>query len=231
MSEHLNAETLWRLPHIFCCYAPQGKNPETAVRSPFLDNGDITFGCFNNYNKISDITLAAWSKILDRVPGSRLMLEVKGLETEKFRNEILARFGRHGIAPESVILEARRKANQYILYNRIDIALDPFPGCGGTTSMDTMWMGVPMISLAGTYFASRIGVSILNNVGLPDLVAANVDDYVEKAVALSQNKEKLSALREGLRRKTEDSPLMDKKLFARDMEEAYRAMWEIWCKQ
>lgn len=231
MSETLYAENLWRLPHIFCCYDSQGKNPLVTTRSPVLDNGYVTFGCFNNYNKVSDMTLAAWGRILAGVPDARIMLEVKGLETDRFRKEILERFKKFNISPERLILEARKKENQYVLYNRIDIALDPFPGCGGATSMDTMWMGVPMISLAGTYFASRMGVTILENVGVPEFIAQNVDEYVEKSVTLANDQERLVSIRADLRKKTLNSPMMDKQLFAQDMEAAYRGMWREWCKK
>ena len=123
----------------------------------------------------------------------------------------------------------RRPENQYALYNRIDIALDPFPCNGGTTSLDTLWMGVPLISLPGRHFTSRMGISILTNAGLQELAAADEDDYVEIAVKLGTDIPRLTALRDGLRQRVQASPLMDAARFTRQMEQAYRGMWERWC--
>src|SRR4029077_9080370 len=127
------------------------------------------------------------------------------------------------------MLEPRKKSNQFVLYNRIDIALDPFPCNGGTTSMDTLWMGVPLITLEGSHFGSRLGVTILSNAGMPELIARNTDDYVQMAVDLALNKPRLRDLRHNLRQKIAASPLMNQTAFVRDMETAYREMWRKWC--
>ena len=125
----------------------------------------------------------------------------------------------------------RSPANQFVLYNKIDISLDPFPAGGGATSMDTLWMGVPLVTLAGNSFASRMGVTFLTNAGLPELIAADEDQYVEIAVALATDNARLRMLRHNLRERVVKSPVMDQALFARDMEDAYRGMWRIWCQQ
>lgn len=229
MTEHLNAETLWRLPDIFCCYGAHESNPAVIGHPPFEDNGYITFGCFNNFTKVTDDVLKTWARILNQVPNSRLLLEIVGIDGPKYKQETETRIRASGLPLEGVIFEPRRKENQFVLYNKIDIALDPFPCAGGTTSMDTMWMGVPFVTLAGHHFVSRMGVTILTNVGLPDLIAQNLDDYVEKAVFLATDREKLKSIRHNLRHKVENSPMMNQMTFAQDIEHAYREMWKKYC--
>ncbi len=228
MTEHLNVEKLWRLPDIFCAYRAHPNSPAVIDHPPFEDNGYITFGCFNNFTKITDIVLQTWAKIMDRVPNSRLLMEIVGISNPKIKEEIITRFIKNGLPIDRVTLEPRLITNQYILYNRIDIALDPFPCNGGTTSMDTLWMGVPFVTLAGKHFVSRMGVTILSNAGLSDLIAENIDDYVSFAVELAKDQDKLRKLREGLRERFAASPVMDQKKFARNMENAFRDMWKQW---
>jgi predicted O-linked N-acetylglucosamine transferase (SPINDLY family) len=229
MTEHLNAETLWRLPEIFCCYAAHENSPDVIDHPPFEDNGHITFGCFNNFAKVTNPVLETWARILAQATESRLLLEILGLESPKFRAEVETRLQRCGLPLDRVILEPRKRSNQFVLYNRIDIALDPFPCAGGTTSFDTMWMGVPFITLAGEHFVSRMGVTILANAGMPELIAKNTDEYVSLAVNLALDKDRLRFLRHDLRQKVAASPLMNQPAFARNMEAAYREMWRKWC--
>ncbi len=228
-SEHLNTEILWRLPHIFCCYQPHENSPDVIDHPPFEDNGHITFGCFNNFVKVRDPVLSAWAKILEKVPNSKLLLEIEGIEEPRALQALEERLKRLGIDRDRVILEPRKRSNQFVLYNKIDIALDPFPATGGTTSMDTLWMGVPFVTLAGGHFGSRMGVSILSNVGLPELIANNVEEYVSIVVGLAMDKKRLKGIRHDLRKKFASSPAMDQKSFARDMEEAYKNMWQKYC--
>lgn len=229
MTEHLNTETLWRLPNIFAAYAPGEDSPDVIDHPPYEDNGYITFGCFNNFIKVRDETLAIWAEILKKVPGSKIIFEIEGIADSKIREDVLNRLNSHDYPMDRVILEIRKRSNQYILYNKIDIALDPFPCVGGTTSMDTVWMGVPFITLAGKHFASRMGVSILTNAGLPGLIAQNTKEYVAIAVELASERKTLKAIRHNLREKFAASPAMDQKQFTHDMEKAYREMWERYC--
>jgi protein O-GlcNAc transferase len=231
LTEHLNVETLWRLPRIFCCY--QGANPAPAVidHPPKDGTGYVTFGCFNNFAKLTEPVLALWARVLARLPDARLMLEIAGLESTSLRAEIEARLARFGLPLDRLILVPRSPANQFVLYNQIDIALDPFPSNGGTTSMDTLWMGVPLVTLAGDRFSSRMGVTILTNAGLSELIAADEAQYVEIAAALASDDGRLRSLRHNLRERVVQSPLMDQAAFARDMEAAYRGMWQIWCER
>jgi protein O-GlcNAc transferase len=228
-SEHVNVETLWRLPEVFCCYVAHPASPAVIDHPPCEDNGHITFGCFNNYAKVSDATIVLWAAILQQVPDARLMLEILGLDNPGMRDEVQARFARLGIAPERLVLIANARKNQFVLYNRIDIALDPFPCNGGTTSFDTLWMGVPFVTLAGSNFISRLGVTILHNGGLDELIGEDEAAYVRIAVDLARDPARLRRLRTGLRERTRASPLMDMARFTRHLEQAYRGMWETWC--
>jgi predicted O-linked N-acetylglucosamine transferase (SPINDLY family) len=231
MTEHLSVEKLWRLPQIFCCFGPQDGSIPVIDHPPLEDNGYITFGCFNNFTKVTDDVLRVWARIMAAVPDSRLLLEIFGLESKSYQEDIIERLQRAGIELGRVMLQGRSPENQYVLYNRIDMALDPFPCNGGTTSMDTLWMGVPFVTLAGRHFVSRMGVTILTNVGLDELIANNEDEYVAKAVALAQDRDRLRALRCGLRERVMKTPMMDQKLFVRNMEDAYRGMWSNWCEE
>jgi predicted O-linked N-acetylglucosamine transferase (SPINDLY family) len=230
VSDNLNVEKLWRLPHIFYCYGGGQKEVEVIDHPPFEDNGYITFGCFNNFAKVTDEVLQTWSRIMQRVPDSRLLLEIAGIDGPAVQDVVKGRLVRAGLPGDRIILKLRKSENQFVLYNRIDIALDPFPCNGGTTSMDTLWMGVPFITLAGQHFVSRMGVTILTNAGLPQLIADSPDDYIAKAVALAQDRDGLKALRHGLRERFIASPVMDGPLFTKDMEDAYRGMWREYCQ-
>jgi len=229
MTEHLNVETLWRLPGFFCCYRAHENSPPVIDHPPSDDKGHITFGCFNNFSKVTDAALKLWAQILDRVPTARLLLEIRGIDRPTFRAETEARLQRLGLPLERVTLEARSPANQYALYNQIDIALDPFPCNGGTTSLDALWMGVPFVTLAGSHFVSRMGVSILTNAGLPELIADTPEDYVELATRLALKPEWLRDLRYQLRQRVANGPLMDESAFTRQLEAAYRGMWQAYC--
>jgi protein O-GlcNAc transferase len=229
MTEHLNTETLWRLPATFCCYLPRADIPEPIDHPPRDDNGFTTFGCFNNFTKVTDGALKCWAEILARVPDARLLLEIVGIDGEAFRRETQLRLARLGLPLDRVMLEPRKRSNQYVLYNKIDIALDPFPFNGGTTSLDALWMGVPVVALAGEYFTARMGVTVLNNVGLPDLIASDEAAYVELATRLATDLWALRASRHQLRQKMSGSRMMDFAAFARDMETAFRGMWHSWC--
>jgi protein O-GlcNAc transferase len=229
MTEQLNTETLWRLPSTFCCYQPRTDIADPIDHPPRDDNDFVTFGCFNNFTKVSDRTLECWAEILRRIPDARLLLEIVGIDGANFRRETEARLDRFGLPLDRVILEPRKRSNQYVLYNSIDIALDPFPFNGGATTLDALWMSVPVVTLAGEYFTARMGVTILNNVGLPELVAGDEAAYIELAVALAGDASRLRAMRGDLRRRMRASRMMDFAAFARDMEAAYRAMWRKWC--
>jgi protein O-GlcNAc transferase len=217
-SVHL-AQTYW-------CYRPLIQTPPLNPL-PALQAGYITFGCMNNFSKVTAPTLAAWSRVLQAVPRGRLVLHaLAGSHRDRVRDY----FAQHGVSPERLTFADKVSTEDYFrFYEQIDVALDPFPYGGGTTTCDALWMGVPVVSLAGRTGVGRGGVSILSNVSLPDLVARDTEQYVRIAVALAGDLPRLSNLRATLRERMKGSPLMDAPSFARDVEAAYRLMWRRWC--
>ena len=229
-TEHLHSEQLVRLPDTAWCFRPS--DAASAVGTlPVLHSGHITFGCFNVRPKITDEALALWSGLLAKVPGSRLLLKALGFEEASGRLRMHASLKKAGITPERVELVGRipTLAEHLALYNRMDIALDTFPYNGTTTTCEALWQGVPVVTLAGHTHASRVGVSLLSNVGLAELVAHSPEEYVKVAVALAANVSRLAELRSTLRERMAASPLMDAPRFTRNVEHAYREMWRAWC--
>jgi predicted O-linked N-acetylglucosamine transferase (SPINDLY family) len=172
--------------------------------------------------------LAVWSRIFSALPNARLLLLV-GQGAEEV---IGTAFARNGIPRDRLEIVSRVKRDKYLaLFQRIDILLDPFPYNGYTTTLDSLWMGVPVLTLAGDTNVSRAGVSLLSNVGLPEWIAEAPDDYLARAVRFANDIPTLSTLRGSLRRQMQASPLMDSAGFIRKMETAYRMMWKTWCQE
>jgi predicted O-linked N-acetylglucosamine transferase (SPINDLY family) len=230
-SEEVNfTEKIWRLPETRLCFTPPEEDTPIAP-PPALANGYVTFGCSNNLVKVNDDVVTLWARVLGSVPGSRLMLKAKQLGDDTVRASILGRFASREIGADRLILEGPSPRSDYFAaYNRMDIALDPFPYTGGATTVESLWMGVPVLTLAGTSFLARQGVGLLMNAGLPDWVAADADDYVARAVAHASDLPRLTALRKGLRQQVLNSPIFDASRFADYFEAALRGMWREWCK-
>jgi len=223
-TEALHTETLWRLPETFCCYAPHAAAPAVAPL-PALANGFVTFANLNNPAKTSPTILALWARILEATPGARLVLIESALADSRARWR--EAFAAHGLDPGRIELVPRQStADYFALYNRIDIALDTWPCAGGTTTCDALWMGVPVVTLAGERSFSRTGASVLSSAGLPELVTEEDDAYVRCASALAQDRPRLAALRASLRASLQRSPLTDAPRFAAAVEDAYVAMAE-----
>jgi predicted O-linked N-acetylglucosamine transferase (SPINDLY family) len=219
-------ETIWRLPESYLCFSPPSV-PVPVNSLPASKTGRITFGSFNNPTKMNDSVVELWAKVLHAVPDSRLFLKSERFSNPTIRGTTRQRFVAFGIPPERILLEGfvSQREEHLAAYNRIDIALDPFPYNGTTTSFEGLWMGVPFITLRGNRFISRVGASIAHNAGLVDWIAKDPGDYVAKARAHATGLEKLAALRTGLRRQVLESPLFDSARFARNFEEAMRGMW------
>jgi protein O-GlcNAc transferase len=191
----------------------------------------MTFGCFNNFAKITEPMLLLWARILHAAPESRLLLKAWALGSEIAQQRVRQMLGEARIDAERLELRGYEPAHDDHLahYHRIDVALDTFPYHGTTTTCEAMWMGVPVVTLAGKTHASRVGASLLTNAGLPELVADTPEEYVRLAAELAGDLPRLSHLRRTLRQRMAQSPLMDAPRFARDIEAAYRAMWRKWC--
>ena len=224
-------EQIWRLPETRLCFTPP--DGEVAVGPlPALANGYITFGCFNNLSKMNDAVVELWAQVLHAVPRSRLFLKYQQLGEASVRQSTCERFAVHGIGAGRLIFEDYvPRANYLAAYQRVDIALDPFPFPGGTTTVEALWMGVPVLTLTGERFLSRQGVGLMMNAGLPDWIAKDADDYVGRAVAHASDLPRLATLRAGLREKVLASPIFDAPRFAKNFEAAMRGMWRKWCDE
>lgn len=218
-------ETLWRMPDSYLCFTePRYDVRVTAL--PALSNDYVTFSCFNNLAKMNDAVVALWSRVLKAVTGSRLFLKTKQLDDAAVRARTLVRFAAHGIGAERLTMEGTAKRGAMLeSYQRADIALDPFPYPGGTTSMEALWMGVPIVTRCGTHFLSHLGESIMHNAGFADCIASDDDAYVAIASRLAGNFEALALLRGSLRQQVVNSPLYDAARFARNFEDAVWGMF------
>ncbi len=227
--EAVFTETPVRLPAPYLCWSPPREDVSVAP-FPGQGSGVVTFGCFNNRAKITEETVAVWARILGRVDDSRLFLKSWSLADEGNQDGLRAAFARHGVAADRLTFEGlSSRAVGLEAYNRVDIALDPFPFGGCTTTADTLWMGVPVVTLAGTRWSGRMSATILKAVGLDDWIAPDLDAYVDRAVRAAGDLAGLAPLRQSLRARIEQSPFCDGPAFTRNLEAAYRTMWRDWC--
>jgi predicted O-linked N-acetylglucosamine transferase (SPINDLY family) len=231
LTEDQYSEKLLRLPTGFNCYQPIDDMPAVAPL-PSDANGYVTFGCFNHAAKIRDKTLDVWAELLKSVPDARLCLKHRGFSLPSTVAEYRYGFERRGVAATRVDLisfidDPRR---HLAAYDRVDIALDPFPYNGTTTTCEALWMGVPVVALAGDTHMSRVGVSLLTRGGLPELVADRPAQYVEIAARLAADRERLRGLRRDLRDRIAGSPVCDAALVTRELETALRQVWREWCR-
>jgi len=223
-TEALHTETLWRLPDSLWCYQPYRFAPEVAPL-PALRNGHVTFASLNNPAKVSATILGLWVRVLQAVPGARLLLVRSALD--RSMTELEGFFASRGVDPRRVDFVAQRSTADYLaLYNDVDVALDTWPCAGGTTTGDSLWMGVPVVTLAGERSFSRSGASMLTTIGMPELIAETVDEYVANATALAQDLPRLATLRAALRDRVRASPLVDAARFAAAVEQAYVTLAE-----
>jgi len=216
-------EELVRLPGVQWCY--RAGTALAVGPLPASSAGHVTFGCFNNLAKVTDEVLALWSRILAALPDARMRLTTAAGAAGDRR--VLDAFARHGIDPGRVTPVPRRPTEEYFrLYQGVDVCLDPFPFTGCFTTADALWMGAPVVTLAGPTCVSRQGLSALRLVGLEELIAETADAYVGAAIRLGRDLPRLSACRSGLRERLRQSPLMDPAGFTRRLEAAYIDMWE-----
>jgi protein O-GlcNAc transferase len=231
-AEGFHSEELVRLPSGFFCYQPLSDAPPVADQ-PFYRSGVFTFGSFNNRSKITADVVAVWAAVLRQSSNCRLLLKAKALGDEGTRQELLRMFAAHGVEPGRIELAGviANAASHLAEYGRVDLALDTFPYNGTVTTCEALWMGVPVVALAGRTHAARVGVSILSRIGLSEFVTGSIDEYIAGAVHWSANPGRLRELRAGMRERLVRSPLCGAALVARELEQAYRQMWRRWCRQ
>lgn len=229
-TEQLHTEQLVRLPRSFLCFEP----PEGATEpEPRTDvDGPVTFGSFNHLPKLTPHVIEVWAQVLQATPRSRLLMKALALGDESVQRRYLYLFASHGIEAERVqmIGWTESREDHFRLYREVDIALDPFPYNGTATTLEALWMGVPVVTLAGRTHVARVGGSILHAVDLPELVARSPEAYVAAAVSLAGDMPRLRELQHSLRGRVQGSPLRDEFTHARDVESAYREMWHAWCE-
>jgi predicted O-linked N-acetylglucosamine transferase (SPINDLY family) len=229
LSDACYTERLVRLPGGFLCYQPPVPTPDVS-EAPVLSNGYVTFGSFNNRAKINSSVIAVWSALLLQVPGSRLILKSSIVSDADARANLLSQFVLHGVETSRIEVAPYLPFQEHLkLYQRVDIALDTFPYNGTTTTCEALWMGIPIITLSGETHASRVGASILHQVGLTEGIATSEIGYIEAAKTLAADVNRLCQQRRTLRLKMLSSSLMDQNAFIVKLESAYRSTWENWC--
>jgi predicted O-linked N-acetylglucosamine transferase (SPINDLY family) len=222
--ERFYTERVLRMPNDYVCYEPPPYSPVVGPL-PAERNGCVTFGGFHNVGKAGALSVATWARVLHAVPDARLLLVYKKLNDPVVASRLRRRFAEAGIAEHRVTIEGSTPHWQLLnRYNDVDIALDSRPYSGGLTTLEAMWMGVPVVTVPGRTFAGRHSLSHLSNAGLADLVAADEDGYVRIAAELAADRRRLAELRRSLRPRLIDSPLLNPRRFASDFSEMVRGI-------
>ncbi len=226
-----NSERLWRLPHTLWCYRPSPDTPASKHGAQYgaKPKDSICFGSTNNFTKVSPESIALWGRILRELPSSHLVMT--RVPEGSARQLLLDRFASQGIGADRLKLHNILPLPEwYEISNDIDIALDPFPYNGTTTTCELLWLGIPVVTLIGKTSVSRSGYALLKSVGLEMLCACDQEEYVKIALELAEDPARLAVLHTGIRKRMEDSPLRDEAGLTHDIEAAYRAMWRQWCE-
>jgi predicted O-linked N-acetylglucosamine transferase (SPINDLY family) len=227
-SEALFSEQVLRLPHTVFCFAPEADYPFPKWTAQTADR-PLTFASFNNVSKLTPRTLSMWAQVLKALPQARLLLKAPSFKDEAAKRVFGQRLQDLGVALDRIEFRGPSGLTDMMAeYADVDIALDPAPYNGGTTSLQALWMGVPVLTVAGGHFVSRMGASFMQAAGLPEWVASDDADLVRRAVALSQDRQALLALKQGLRQRLLALPAWDIDAYARDMQSAVRKMWVTW---
>jgi predicted O-linked N-acetylglucosamine transferase (SPINDLY family) len=223
------SEEVYFLPRVPVSYKIPPARPDPGP-SPYERNGYVTFGCFNNSIKVGKAAIKAWSEVLRAVPDAKLLLKSHAYRSSIAVDASKSAFEAQGIDPDRIVCEGPSRHDEYLKrFSAIDLALDPFPYNGGTTTLETLYLGVPLLALEGATWGARIGSGLLRVVGEDSLVASSPEDYIAKAIDFARNPEKLSALRGGLYERFMATGITDHALQTRDVENAYRDMWGRWC--
>lgn len=229
MTEGAQTEKIVRMPRMCVSFSPEPSAPAVSAL-PALKKGHITFGSLNARSKLNDAVLDVWSRLLLEVPNSTLLIAAGSGGNDTVADALRQRFSRAGVAPERIDIRGRQSlAGFFALFAEIDVALDPFPYNGGTTTFHSLWMGVPVITLAGRWPLARCGLMILENAGLPAFVAHDADSYVRIARRCADDQPWLAQLRAGMRTRFNAAPFADATGLAQAMDATYRSMWREWC--
>jgi len=222
-------EKLLRLPDSMWCYRP-AEDMQEVTPLPALTNGYLTFGSFNNVNKVGAECIALWATLLRSLPTSRLLMVT--VPEGEIRERLIRQFGEHGIGAERISFCGKLPSHAFQrMLQQVDLTLDPFPINGATTTCESLWLGVPVLTLVGERFLTRAGLSVLSAAQLPDFAAATMESYIKTATLLANNLPLLANIRAGLREHLRISPLLDQLRFTRNLEGIYRDVWRRWCNQ
>jgi len=236
VADHANqqrfyVEKLIRLDTCFACYRPSAL-PIEVSEPPVLRQGYITFGAFIGSEKHNPVMVSLWADLLEANPEARLLLRFQVAHEGLVQQQCREAFGRRGIDPGRIVFDGGRgPADHLLVYNQIDIALDTYPWNSHTSMCEALWMGVPVITLTGKTFVSRMGRSVLDRLDLVFFSASSPGEYVKKATALAQDADALAKLRATIRARMCNSVICNAKAQAREMEDAYRNMWYQWCRE
>ena len=224
------SEELYRLSVCTYCYAAPVVAQNESIKPKNLSS-HLTFGSFNNLCKITPEVVDLWATVLSSIPNSRLLLKNRSFTCDSTRNIFYEKFSTHGIERSRIDMAGYvdSKKSHLDCYDQVDIGLDTFPFNGATTTCEALWMGVPVLTLSGDRHVSRIGATMLNAVGLSEMVALNKNEFVQKAMRLANDPKGLMQLRAILRKRMKDSPLCNSRHFAHQIELAYREIWQRWC--
>lgn len=229
-TEQLHSERLLRLPDCHACFAPPADAPEVAAL-PMAQAGRVTFGCFNNFAKIRYDIIETWAGLLRDLPDSRLLLKSSSAIDRALKDRLPEALTAYGVSRDRIEVHGRSDSytDHLRMYGRVDVALDTYPYCGATTTCEALYMGVPVVTVAGQARVSRMGLSLLTNLGLPQLVAQSFEEYQQMAIRLAGDPRQLADLRAGLRQRLLSSPIAQAQRFTRQLETAYREAWRAHC--
>jgi protein O-GlcNAc transferase len=228
-TDEFNTEELIRMPRIFWCYEPPDQHPDIGPL-PAMETGTVTFVSTNNLTKITPDVQKMWASVLKEIPRSRLIIQTNATASMHTQKAITSVFARQDVSADRLIFRKATDMQTYLrLMERSDMALDPFPFNGGTTTCHSLWMGAPVITLAGDRHASRMGLSMMTAIGLPEFVAYTPQDYVRIAVEFANDLPRLQEIRAGMRDRLKSSPLLDAAGYTRELEAKFRTVWKKWC--
>jgi len=231
VTDAYNTESLIRLPDLFWAYLPAENAPPVGPLPADANDGRITFASVNNFAKVTPPVQHLWAQLLHAIPNSQLILQTTAVSSLHTQRLVKERFAAVGVSSDRLDFRPWSDFVQYMqLLTESDMTLDPFPFNGGTTTCHSLWMGAPVITLAGDRHASRMGLSMMTAIGLPEFIAHTPEEYVQIGVRMANDLPRLREIRRGMRERLAASPLLDGATYTRNLEAAYRQVWRKWCE-